>query len=243
MKYNERIVFLENIFSNSEGLEYTKEDYLQARNKKLVKELLPNAFLLLQEAKDILSKNDPDILVTHEQLSEVRSMYHSLSAILITSSLFYVEKNTAEEKIWHDHWDLVPEIANILGLLLDDIFSFHYNMLNEDPYNEKIQETHHRINVMKLLTWGLNTGVYKNHPYRLKGYEDKSWGIPLSQEERDDLWATGWKKNITKTKTLSLMEVMNEQTKEEKLPKNDFTFNKRNLFQKEEKDWSRFRRF
>jgi hypothetical protein len=242
MKYNERIVFLENIFSNSEGLKYTKEDSLQARNKKLLKELLPKAFLRLQEAKDVLSKNDPDILVTHEQLSEVRSMYHSLSTILITSSLFYVEKNTTEEKIWHDHWDLVPEITNILGLLLDDIFSFHYNMLNEDPYNEKDQEKNHRINVMKLLTWGLNTGVYKHHLDRLKGYEDGFWGIALTEEEREDLWATGWKKHIQKVKASSLIDVMNQQTKELEISKNDLTSIKSNTFHKEEKDWGRFRR-
>jgi hypothetical protein len=242
MKYSERIIFLENIFSNPEGLEYTKEDYLQARNKKLLKELLPKAFPCLQEAKDILSKNDPDVLVTHENLSEVRTMYHSLSTILITSSLFYVEKNTSEEKIWHDHWDLVPEIANILGLMLDDIFSFHYNMLNEDPSNEKVQEKNHRINVMRLLTWGLNTGVYKIHPNRLEGYENKFWGIPLTEEEREDLWATGWKKHIPKVKTSSLIDVMNQQKKELELPKNDLTSIKRNTFIKEEKDWGRFRR-
>jgi hypothetical protein len=36
---------------------------------------------------------------------------------------------------------------------------------------------------------------------------------------------------------------MNEQKNEEKLPKNDLPFIKRNTFQKEEKDWGRFRRF
>jgi hypothetical protein len=170
-------------------------------------------------------------------------MYRALSAILITSSLYYLGKNKEDHKIYDDHWDLVPDIANLLGFMLDDVFYFHDTLLNEDLNIETEEEKNHRINIMKLLTWGLNTGVYKHHPDRLKGYEDGFWGIALTEEEREDLWATGWKKHIPKVKASSLINVMNEQKNEEKLPKNDLPFIKRNTFQKEEKDWGRFRRF
>jgi hypothetical protein len=230
MKYVEKIAFLET------------SNCVQSRKKQLLKKLLPTCIPILQEIKNKISKNKDDVYSLHEELDEVRSMYRSLSTILITSSLYYVGKNKEDHYRSYDHWDLVPDIANILGFILDDVFYFHDTLLNEDLNIETEEEKNHRINVMRLLTWGLNTGVYKHHPNRLEGYENGFWGIPLTEEEREDLWATGWKKHIPKVKASSLIEVMNQQKKELELPKNDLTSIKRNTFIKEEKDWGRFRR-
>jgi hypothetical protein len=230
MKYVEKIAFLET------------SNCVQSRKKQLLKKLLQTSIPILQEVKNKISKNKEDVYSLHEELDEVRSMYRALSTILITSSLYYVGKNKEDHKISNDHWDLVPDIANVLGFMLDDVFYFHDTLLNEDLNIETEEEKNNRINVMKLLTWGLNTGVYKNHPDRLKGYEDGFWGEALTEEEREDLWTTGWKKHIQKVKVSSLINVMNEQKKELEIPKNDLTSIKRNTFYKEEKDWSRFRR-
>lgn len=238
MKYLERLNYIKTIDLNNKNI--AKEDYLQAKNKYMLNILLPNVSKVLENAKKLLKNKDNSeekIIQIHEQLTEARSMYNALSVILITSSLYYVGKNKDDDKIWNDHWELVPEIASILGYMLDDIFNLNYNFLNCDPFEEMRSETINRINVMKLLTWGLNTGVYFFHEDRLKNYEIKHWGDILSEKERNELWNSGWKKSNIVLEKKSLTDLMNEETFQSKKFKDVITI------QNKERDWSKLRKF
>jgi hypothetical protein len=225
MKYLERLNYINSIDINI-NKNIPKEDNLQAKNKNILKSLLPASSKVLEKAKLLLKNvnmsDEQKVLSIHEQLLEARCMYYSLSTILITSSLYYVGKNTENDKIWNDHWELIPEIAAILGYMLDDVFNLNYNFLDNDPFEELRSETIQRINVMKLLTWGLNTGVYYEHEDRLKGYETKHWGEIMSDKERAILWSTGWKKSTEVMEKKTLIQLMLEETEESKKLKDLF---------------------
>lgn len=237
MTYLERLNYINSIDINDVNKKVPKEDYLQAKNKSILKSLLPTSFKVLENAKSLLKNvnisDEIKVLQIHEQLTEARSMYYSLSNILITSSLYYVGKNKEHDKIRNDHWELIPEIAEVLGYMLDDVFNLNYNFLNYDPFEELRIETIQRINVMKLLTWGLNTGVYYEHEDRLKGYEAKHWGEIMTDKEKTELWSSGWKKSSIVLEKKSLVELMleeSEQSKKLKYSNSKLMSNKNKIF-------------
>jgi hypothetical protein len=86
-------------------------------------------------------------------------------------------------------------------------------ILHEDPFHEKEKEVEFTVYIMRLLTWGLNTRIFMEHPDRLSNYETKNWGTPMTDEEREELWNMNWKKTVKK-ETKSLSELMKEQQNE-----------------------------
>lgn len=227
MKYSEKLAYLQTIaLDDISSTTVSEEDKLHALTKSMLKTLLQSSSTLLNESKQKIAStvldNDEKIESLHYELSELRSMYNSLCTILLTSCAFYmnIEKDEDGNKfqVYNDHWELIPTISHVLCTLLMDVVQDKEFILYDNPFFETEKEALYKTYIMKVLTWGLNTRVFMDHPDRISGYETKAWGLPMSDEEREELWNMNWKKTIKK-ETKSLFDVMNEQQKESELRK------------------------
>lgn len=226
MKYSERLAYIESVSINSPDESVSKDDYIYAVNKATLKILLKSSSELLKSSKkkiiEAVLNSDDDIEKLHDELSELRSMYNSLCTVLLSSCAFYMnikkDVDGNEFQIYNDHWELIPKISDVLCNLLMDIIQDKEFILYEDPFFESAKEAVYKTYIMKLLTWGLNTRVFMEHPDRIEGYETKAWGEPMTDEEREEIWSMNWKKTVKK-ETKSLFDVMNEQKNETDLYK------------------------
>jgi hypothetical protein len=262
MKYSERLVYIESIDLNGRDPSISDFDYNYALIKTALKTLLKDAKKLLDSSKKKLStailETDDDFRNLHTEVEELRNMYNSLCTTLLTSCAFYMnvkkDKDGNEFHVYNDHWELIPTISNILSTLIIDVIQDKEFILNENPLFETAKEVEFKTYIMRVLTWGLNTRVFMEHPDRLDGYEAKIWGEPMTDEEREELWSMNWKKT-EKKKIKSLLEVMDEQSSEMKV-KQEAEEKKRkeeeakiarrakwsSKTSTEELDWTRFRK-
>jgi hypothetical protein len=226
MKYSERLAYIESISLDSQNDSVSQDDYIHTVNKSTLKVLLKSSSELLTSSKKKINEStlnsEENIEKLHEDLSELRSMYNSLCTVLLTSCAFYMnikkDVDGNEFQSYNDHWELIPTISNVLCTLLMDVIYNEEFILYNNPFAESEKEAIYKTYIMKLLTWGLNTRVFMEHPERIEGYESKVWGEPMTDEEREELWNMNWKKTIKK-ETKTLFDVMNEQKNEVELCK------------------------
>jgi hypothetical protein len=257
MKYSEHLVHIESISLTSPNESVSQSDYICAVNKATLKVLLKSSSELLNSSKkkikDSTLNSEENIEKLHEDLSELRSMYNSLCTVLLTSCAFYMnikkDIDGNEFQVYNDHWELIPTISNVLCTLLMDVTYNKEFILYNDPFSESEKEAVYKTYIMKLLTWGLNTRVFMEHPERMEGYESKAWGEPMTDEEREEIWNMNWKKTVKK-ETKSLFDVMNEQKHEVEIQKQTETKKRkeeelrttRRSKWSDELDWRNFRK-